>query len=236
MASDSSAISGGFTDITGTPTSPGAGHAPGSADAHVAAAIAAVADHVHFDRDAIAQAIRHVLSDATLAGTALGLRQLSDPAPSNAVEQAAVAIQWDAWESSRTAEWAPPGGPSTIIDVAVVVDEVVDSATSRMGHALAAGLADGQDDETLATAMQEMVCDILRSEVIARTEVTAALCMAVLAVYERHGVDQWDWHAEKNPCPACRAREAASPHFVGSPLMFPEHPNCRCIPTPHAWA
>lgn len=236
MADSDLSIAGGFLDSTGAPTLGREGTAPGSAEAGVAAAIAAVVGHVHFDRDAIAQAIRRVLSDATLAGTTLGLRQLGNPTPAGALEEAAQAVAWDEWKTSLADDWAPTGGPATVVNVDVVVNEVIESAASRMGHVLAEGIADGHDDESLTAAMQEIVCDVLRSEVIARTEVTAALCMAALSVYQRHGIDQWDWHAEENPCPACRAREASSPHFVGSPLVFPEHPNCRCFPTPHAWA
>jgi hypothetical protein len=236
VADSDLSIAGGFLDSTGAPTQVREGVAPGGAEAHVAAAIAAVAGHVRFDRDAIGQAIRRVLSDATLAGTALGLRQLGSPAPLGDLEEAAQSTEWDNWGTSLTDDWAPRGGPATVVNVDVVVDEVIESATSRMGHVLSEGIAAGHDDESLTAAMQAMVCDVLRSEVIARTEVTAALCMAVLSVYQRHGIDQWDWHAEEHPCPACRARAAANPHFVGSPLVFPEHPNCRCFPTPHAWA
>jgi hypothetical protein len=236
MADDATGISGGFLDATGAGTRPGNTGSIEHDDARVAAAIAIVADHVRFDRDAIAQAIRNVLSDGTVAGTGVGLRQIGSPQAVSAIEKTAQAVQWDGWHPGATETFPPLGGPATVVNVSVVVNEVIESAISRMGHVLSEGIADGRDDETLVASMRAMACDVLRSEVIARTETTAALSMAILSVYERHGLDQWNWHPEKNPCPACLARAESSPHFVGSPLLFPEHPNCRCIPTPHAWA
>jgi len=229
-------IAGGFLDATGASTAPGAGRSPGDDASHVAVAIAAVTDHVHFDQDAIAHTIRAVLSDAAVAGTATGLRQLGSPDPVSEIEQAAQAVQWNEWHAGDIDAFAPLGGPSTVVDVPVVVAEVTESAISRMGHVLAQGLADGHDNATIEASMREIACDVLRSEVIARTETTAALSMAILAVYERHGLDQWDWVAEKDPCPACVEREQGSPYIVGAPILFPVHPNCRCMPTPHSWA
>lgn len=200
----------------------------------VAACHAAIASSVRFDRSGLMAALAEIHGDAAVAGAEAGLRYLGRPEPLSEREHRAAATRWHEWEpSDKNVPFGRDAAPGIAGNVDLTATEVIGSAIDRMAHALADGLANGDSDDTIKRAMSDAICDTARAEVIARTETARAQGGATLNVFRRHGLSQWNWHAEKNPCVECNGNEESSPHPLAGDLTLPAHPNCRCNPLPH---
>ena len=115
----------------------------------------------------------------------------------------------------------------------ITVQGLTDSAIDRLGDILAKGLEEGLSTSEIAEQMLAVISDPKRAETIARTETARAMGKATLDYLQWHGVMEWDWLTDGDPCAYCIECETNSPYPIGGGPAFPGHPNCRCQPVPH---
>ena len=121
------------------------------------------------------------------------------------------------------------GGRSTVelLDSAgITLNGISDSAMNRMSDAIAAGIANGDSHSTIADAVNAIIADPARADVIATTEANRSFNDAFVSQLADAGYTQWEWLTDADPCPECE--ELAGLHDVGDDPP-PLHPSCRCV-------
>lgn len=114
---------------------------------------------------------------------------------------------------------------------------IVRTQMERIAAALANGLARGDSATSIIAAVEAIVDDEAKAEMITVTEMAEAMSQASLETYRQHGVEQVEWLAEGDACPVCLENMAASPISIDDVFPSgadapPEHPNCRCAIAP----
>lgn len=108
---------------------------------------------------------------------------------------------------------------------------------TRISRVLSLGIAEGRSPAAIAKQMRDEVRSIgvVRSRMIARTEIIRAHSEATLNTYEEAGLEEVDVQAEfttsgdNRVCPRCKALERKNPYSLKQARgLIPVHPNCRC--------
>lgn len=150
------------------------------------------------------------------------------------VTQGAPADYWSAWTPGwgEAAAQASDGGLRTLLDQAdITIQSVTDSRLDDLGDAIARGIQNGDNVQSIASACQDILSNPSRAEMIANTEMGRAMTAQSLFSYQQLGVQQIEWLAEDDACPDCQENEDASPIALGDSWPNgdqPVHPNCRC--------
>ena len=125
---------------------------------------------------------------------------------------------------------AAVAGASTPADLlasrGITLNGISDSAMKRMSDAISQGLANGDAHGTIADAVNAIIDDPARADVIAITESSRGYNDAFTSQLADAGYSQFEWLTDADPCPECE--ELAGLHDIGDDAP-PDHPNCRCI-------
>jgi SPP1 gp7 family putative phage head morphogenesis protein len=109
-----------------------------------------------------------------------------------------------------------------------------DTMLTRLGNALAQGLAAGDSTGTISASIQSTFDDVAASQadLIAVTEVARAQTAGTIDAYNDSGIGRFDLITEADACPVCLDVESDNPHDVDdSDAQPPIHPRCRCAVT-----
>ena len=90
--------------------------------------------------------------------------------------------------------------------------------------------------QSTGKAVQDVIEDPARAEMISNTEYARAMTEANLATYAENEVEELDWLAESDACEECKENEEASPIKAGDEWPngdVPCHPRCRCAISAH---
>jgi SPP1 gp7 family putative phage head morphogenesis protein len=109
----------------------------------------------------------------------------------------------------------------------IVLKGISDSSMKRISDAIANGIANGEGHRTIADAVQAIIADPARSDVISITEASRSFNSTFIDQLQAAGESQFEWIAEQDACDECAELEGL--HDISDPVP-PEHPNCRCRP------
>ncbi|MFD0393343.1 phage minor head protein [Streptomyces nogalater] len=104
---------------------------------------------------------------------------------------------------------------------------------------LAEGAERGDSPTTIAQAIEDLLTDATRAEMIATTELCRAISQASLRTYQANGIERIEWASagDGRVCPICQknadggARRPGS-QFPSGQTSPPGHPWCRCALVP----
>lgn len=185
--------------------------------AQVADQLGAVADS-----DEIEAVIRQVIADSWQAGGMAANRQLGVSVPG-----------WDAWEPGDVdaAIQAADGGLADLLAQAGIgIKGIVGDALDGLGGAIADGLLNGDDVDTIAGSLSDWASGF-RADRIAATEVARSQDAATQSVYQANGIDEFDIVLSDGACEECEDAAADGPYPSGDSIV-PVHPFCRCASSP----
>ncbi len=107
----------------------------------------------------------------------------------------------------------------------IVLNGISDSSMKRISDAIANGISTGASHSEISTAVNAIIADPKRAEVIAQTEMNRAFNQTFSDQMQAAGYSQWEWLADTGACPECA--EMAGLHDFGTEQP-PLHPNCNC--------
>lgn len=110
----------------------------------------------------------------------------------------------------------------------ITLNGISDSAMKRISDAIAQGLSSGDSHGTIADAVNAVIADPARADVIAITEGNRSMNAAFIDQLQQAGETQFDWVNDADPCDECAAEIDANPHDITDDPP-PAHPSCRCI-------
>ena len=120
-----------------------------------------------------------------------------------------------------------PRAQQLIQRAGVTIKGINDTTQNRIYTAIRDGVANGDAHATITTAVNAIVNDPDRADIIATTETNRAYQLAAQDVAAENGAIGFDWITDSDPCPECIELESANPHDI-SELVPPDHPNCAC--------
>ena len=189
--------------------------------AGVAAAIAAAARHAEDIPEAdLKQVARVAVSsnvtfDNSVAKEMLG--NLYKDAGKTGAQEAADSLGVEVAQTRST---------QILLDQAGITLRGIDNtAMKRISDAIADGISSGNAHGDIADAVNAIIDDPARSDVIAITEANRAYNASFIDQLAAAGQTQFEWINDADPCPECE--EQLGLHDItdnGPPL----HPNCRC--------
>jgi len=139
-------------------------------------------------------------------------------------------IDWSSWVpgDAEAALKAADGGLRAMLDASnVTLQNISDSTTDRIGNLIGQGLANGDSNGTIAKAINDLIDDPVRADLIATTETARAMNESQADQYKTLGFSQFDWIAYDGACEICQDAEDSNPHDW-SDERPPGHPRCRC--------
>jgi len=139
-------------------------------------------------------------------------------------------IDWSSWVpgDAEAALKAADGGLRAMLDASDVTIKNIGQATiDRIGNLIAAGLDAGDSNGTISSAINDLLDDPARADLIATTETARAMNESQADQYQTLGFSQFDWIAYDGACEICQDAEDSNPHEWGDDVP-PGHPNCRC--------
>jgi hypothetical protein len=137
-------------------------------------------------------------------------------------------VDWDKWKpgDSEAALKVSEGRFGDLLKNAGLTLRNIDKTTTdRIGNAIAQGLTNGDTASTIGDAVNAIIDDPIRADVIAMTETSRAFNSAAIDSYTESGLDGWEWLAYEGACDECG--DDAGPHNFGDDFP-PAHPSCRC--------
>ena len=156
-----------------------------------------------------------------------------------------VRIWTEGWQLGEQSALAVLGGAGQL------PAQALEDLLSRFAHAwteqltrtllggLGAILADGGTAGELERKIRQFLGNTDHAKRIVQTELTRAINVAAMAIYQALKVHMVRWVTEHDArvCPACAENEAAGAHPLGQPfpagaLFPPQHPRCRCALMP----
>jgi SPP1 gp7 family putative phage head morphogenesis protein len=106
---------------------------------------------------------------------------------------------------------------------------IVNTTLRQIRTSIVNGVTQGQSAKDIGTAIDGIINDPSRADLIAVTETNAMYNAASLDSYQQAGVQTWNWVSYDGACDICESGEADNPHdFSDSPPPDASHPNCRC--------
>jgi hypothetical protein len=190
--------------------------------------------HVGARVQALLDPIRLVYADGWLAGAHAAQLQTGGTVPAP-IGDILDQVDWATWEpgNAQAAAKVTGGGLGDLLAQADTrIKGITGSLLDRIGDRIGVGLLNGEPIAEIAAALAALVDDPYRAAMIAHTEVSRAMHLASLDVYQANGIDQWDWVTQEDPCPDCADQEDTNPHGPGDNPP-PIHPWDRCSTQPH---
>jgi SPP1 gp7 family putative phage head morphogenesis protein len=106
--------------------------------------------------------------------------------------------------------------------------DIQGTTLSRIRTAIADGMAQGNSARDIGTAINAVINDPARADMIAVTETNTSYNAGAYDTYVEAGIPGWEWIAYEGACETCLSLEGF--HDI-SDSDFPSdasHPNCRC--------
>ena len=119
-------------------------------------------------------------------------------------------------------------GLQNLLDKAgITIQGINDTTMTRISDSLFLGISQGMSARDIGTAIDLIINDPNRADIIAVTETNRAYNASAVDTYQSAGIEQFDWLAYDGACDDCSAQEDANPHDITDDYP-PEHPSCRC--------
>jgi hypothetical protein len=103
---------------------------------------------------------------------------------------------------------------------------ITDSSLKRISDTIAQGLANGDGHRAISDAVNSVIADPKRADVIAITEGNRSYNASFIDQLQQNGYQRFDWINDADPCDECEGQLGL--HDI-SDAPPPEHPNCRCM-------
>ena len=117
------------------------------------------------------------------------------------------------------------GLQSVLNQAGITIKGINDTTVNRIGGAIANGMTNGQSAREIGTAVNAIINDPTRADIIATTEANRAYIAASMDTFAQAGVTSYTWVAYAGACEICV--DLAGPHTIGDPVP-PAHPACQC--------
>ena len=119
-------------------------------------------------------------------------------------------------------------GLQDLLDKAgITINGINDTTMTRISDSLLLGINQGMSARDIGTAIDLIINDPSRADIIAVTETNRAYNASAVDTYQSAGIEQFDWLAYDGACAECLDQELANPHDITDDYP-PEHPSCRC--------
>ena len=119
-------------------------------------------------------------------------------------------------------------GLQSLLDKAGITIQGINQTTmTRISDSLFLGISQGMSARDIGTAIDLIINDPSRADIIAVTETNRAYNASAVETYQSAGIEQFDWLAYDGACEECLAQEEQNPHDITDDYP-PEHPSCRC--------
>ena len=119
-------------------------------------------------------------------------------------------------------------GLQFLLDKAGITIQGINQTTmTRISDSLLLGISQGMSARDIGTAIDLIINDPNRADIIAVTETNRAYNASAVDTYQSAGIEQFDWLAYDGACAECLDQELANPHDITDDYP-PEHPSCRC--------
>jgi SPP1 gp7 family putative phage head morphogenesis protein len=119
-------------------------------------------------------------------------------------------------------------GLQSLLDKAGITIQGINQTTmTRISDSLLLGISEGMSARDIGTAIDLIINDPSRADIIAVTETNRAYNASAVDTYQSAGIEQFDWLAYDGACAECLDQELANPHDITDDYP-PEHPSCRC--------
>ncbi|MFG3287265.1 phage portal protein [Streptomyces sp. NPDC048179] len=189
----------------------------------------------------IATALEEALGGVYLDGYVIGA------VSAEVVAGAAAAVDWGSWTPGDAAaarlllgRTGNGDGLATLLNESgVTIKSIVNTRLNALGRLLAEGAERGDSPTTIAAAIEGLLSDVTRAEMIATTELCRAVSAATLTTYLINGIESVEWISagDGRVCNICQTNAEEGPRRPGS--LFPSgqsappgHPWCRCALVP----
>lgn len=192
------------------------------------------------DTAALTAVVTGLRTDSYWLGQHTAARQLRD-AGYEGIDDPTADLDWGKFQPGDPAAAglldATGGLEQLLADVGITVQGVTSTTLAEISTQLGYALVGGWSGSQLADAIDGILSDPSRAEMIADTELCRAVSTATLATYLVNGVGQSEWLDTGGACPICQANAAAGPVTTGQAFPSgdpspPAHPRCRCALTP----
>lgn len=193
----------------------------------------------------LAAALEEVMGGVYTDGYLIGLIAAEDAAGITA--GAAAGIDWATWEpgDARAAELllgatGDGAGLKALLNTSgTTIRSVSATRIKQLGRALAEGAERGDSPTTIGKAIEGILTDATRAEMIATTELSRAVSQASIRTYQVNGIEsvEWDSAGDGRVCPICQTNNVAPARRPGAEFPTghtapPGHPWCRCALVP----
>jgi SPP1 gp7 family putative phage head morphogenesis protein len=193
----------------------------------------------------LAAAIEDTLGGIYTDGYLIGLIAAEDAAGVQAGITAG--INWDTWKPGDPTAADLLRGPtgdgagleSLLTDAGVTIRSIAATRVKTLGRVLAEGAERGDSPTTIAKAIEGLLTDATRAEMIATTELCRAVSQASIRAYLANGIERVTWASagDGRVCPICQTNAEAGPRRPGAQFPSgqtspPGHPWCRCALVP----
>lgn len=177
----------------------------------------------------LVKALKKLYADAGLRGTKEAMSQMGGAAKlGSGMSGLAGGVNWDKWKPGNpvAAEKVAGRGLGDLLRNADVIVRGINKTTmKRVGDILAAGLEAGSTHQEIADAVDAVIEDTARADIIAITETNRAFNASAIDEYQAAEMPGWEWLSYAGACDECDAEDG--PHEFGDDYP-PAHPNCRC--------
>jgi len=175
----------------------------------------------------LAKAITAALIAAAAEGKTAALAVAADQA-------AARGFDWDKAYTAMQAGLTDVEGYRGLSDS--VAREIITAAASDAARVLATMTASGATDPDAAGGIADAVDgeDVQAVSVAVDTAIGKSMAQAALDLYMSEGLDLVAWltAGDGRVCPSCQDNEDNGPYSPSAFPQCPDHPRCRCCPTP----
>lgn len=161
-------------------------------------------------------ALRNLWSEAWKAGVQDGQSYITEKAGS---QRAAQLLEGDGFDK-------------ILSSAGITLKGITNTIRNDIGGVLEQALAEGWATDRITAAIDNLIHDPKRAQLIALTEINRAMSLASFQVYEENGFD-WDLLTQPGACPVCEAVKANNPHPITDRKISPLHPRCRCAIAAH---
>ena len=186
----------------------------------------------------VSTAISHAVNTSTMLDAPMAAKQAVDAyinfdsATSVKTLQSLYTVALDAGANAEAKTLGAdailgPRAQQLIQRAGVTIKGINDTTQNRIYTAIRDGVANGDAHDSITTAVNAIVDDPDRADIIATTETNRAYQLAAQDVAAGNGAIGFNWITDSDPCPECIELESANPHDI-SELVPPDHPNCPC--------
>ena len=153
----------------------------------------------------------------------------NQPATDTPAGQYASSIDWATWTpgDAVAASVLKDGGLAELLQARDIwIGQIQDTTMTRLGNAIAEGIARGDSVLTIDSNIQQYLGDAYRADLVATTEVARAQNEGQSQELQGMGFGEWTWMAYDGACDECMGLNDLT--FMWSDPRPPEHPQCRC--------